>query len=268
MMYVSIFSVLICFYIATFFLDKPRVVNVILALPFFIIVTPYLFFRLYEVKKVEKKMQVVPRFFRDIVDNVESGVSLVRSIKACVNNEYGPLNSEVVKLNNRIEWGIDVETAFMKFAEDVGSEELKKDILLVIEARRVGGHVEKMLREISEKINADNLRKKEIRNSLASNTVTGYISFVIFIFIVIVSFNNLFANLGNASFSGINGGASVGENLIKIDIFKSLITMLSYEMSVLSGMLFGFMSDNNIITGAPHVVALVAITFFAFFLFL
>jgi pilus assembly protein TadC len=265
-------------------LDQPKNINIILMLPFIIFLTPYLFISLYNLKRVESKMQVIPRFLRDIVDNVESGMDLITSIKHTGNNEYSVLNEDIEKLSNQLSWGVDFEVALMSFANNIGSANLKRDFLLVIEARKVGGHVEKILRELSQKINVDNLRSKERKSNLASNTFTGYISFVIFIFIIILVYNNLFVGIAeNMEASNLNGnmntagttsttqyggedGTSTASKQSKI--YLSLLILLSYELAILSGFLFGLMQENNIISGGPHVVILVTLTFIGFFFFI
>ena len=223
--------------------------------------------KLYDLKKVDSKMQVVPRFLRDIVDNVDSGMDLISSIKNTLNNEYSVLNEDIKKLINQLSWGVDFDRAFINFADNIGSSTLKRDFLLVIEARTIGGHVEKILRELSMKIDLDNLRVKERKSNLASNTFTGYISFVIFVFIIIIVYNNLFVGVANSFTQSENMGDSDATNNI-MSINLTLLMLLSYELAILSGFLFGLMQENNVISGAPHVVILMLIVFIGFFFFI
>jgi pilus assembly protein TadC len=163
--------------------NSPRTINVALVLPFVFFLTPYLILSLYELQKIQAKMQVVPRFLRDIVDNMDSGMDLFTAIHSTTSNEYNVLNIEIKKLSNRLHWGIDFDKAMLKFAEDVGDDRLIRDLMLIIEARTLGGHVDKILRELSEKIQTELLRESERTSNLASNTFTGYISFCIFVFL-------------------------------------------------------------------------------------
>lgn len=247
---------------------NPRNVNILLALPFVFFLTPYLIMKLYSVKTVEAKMEVIPRFLRDIVDSVESGTDLVSAIKVTTRNEYGVLNEDILKLANQLSWGVEFDVAFIKFAENIGSTDLKRDFLLVVEARKVGGHVEKILREISLKINTENLRKKERKSNLSSNTFTGYISFIIFVFIIVLVYNNLFLGLGSALLQSTGTDTSQTGGNSQTSIYLTLLILLSYELAILSGFLYGLMQENNLIAGAPHVVALTVITFIGFFFFI
>jgi flagellar protein FlaJ len=259
----SIVGVIFSLYYTFTNITSPQNINIVLALPFLIFLGPYLAMELYGIKKVEAKMAAVPRFLRDVVDNVESGMDLVSSIKGTLGNEYSSLNEDVRKLANQLSWGIEFDKALINFANNVGSYNLRRDLYLVIEARRVGGHVEQILRELSEKINTELLRLKERKSNLASNTFTGYISFVIFIFIIILVYNNLFIGLGDTT-----AQASGGAQNAQTTIYLTLLTLLSYELAVLSGFLFGLMQENNILSGAPHVVILSLLTFIGFFFFI
>ena len=244
-------------------LQNPDLINIIMAFPFILLLTPYLVMSLFDIKKVESKMTVISRFIRDVVDNVESGMDLITSIKTTTGNEYSVLNEDIKKLSNQLSWGVDFDKALMNFADNVGSKDLKRDFRLVIEARRVGGHVEKILRELSLKINTEIMRQRERRNNLASNTFTGYVSFIIFIMIIILVYNSLFQGTTQAEedVSGVANESSGSK------IYLSLLILLSYELAILSGFLFGMMQEGNVISGAPHVVLLTLVTFLGFFFF-
>lgn len=246
----------------------PSNVNLVLALPFIFFLTPYLAMGLFSIKKIENKIEIIPRFLRDVVDNFESGMDLISSINSTTKNEYGVLNEDIRKFSNQLDWGIDFETALLNFAKNIGSESLMRDFRLVIEARKVGGHVEKILRELSIKISTENLRNKERKSNLASNTFTGYISFVIFLFIIIIVYNNLFLGLSDSFDTASTAGqVALEQTNNAVALYLTLFILLAYELAILSGFLFGLMQENNIISGAPHVVILVIITFVSFFFF-
>ena len=241
-------------------------VNFLIAGSVVFFLLPFLLINLYESKRVESKMEVIPRFFRDVVDNVESGADLISAFMNSVENEYGVLNGDVRKFSNQLSWGVNFDKAIMDFAKNVGDIGLQRDISLVVEARRVGGHAEKILRELSGKITTEILRTKERRSNLSSNTFTGYISFVIFLVIIVVVYNNLFVELSETFAEQEGGPGQEFESML--NTYLTLITLLGYEMAILSGFLFGLMQENKLISGAPHVVGLVVLAFIAFFFFI
>lgn len=264
----TLFGFMGSIYFAINNMTYPNSINVVLMLPFILFLAPYLIMSLFKIKRVESKIQIIPRFLRDVVDNVESGMDIISAIKATSENEYSVLNEDIKKLVNQLGWGISFEDAFLNFSKNIGSNDLYRDFLLIIEARKIGGHAEKILRELSIKLNTDNLRNSEIKSNLSSTTFTGYISFMIFILIIVLVYNNLFLGIGSSLGGDQKNADLAAQNADKMSFFLSLLILLSYELAILSGFLFGLMQENNIIAGAPHVVLLVVITFLGFFFFI
>ena len=85
----TIFSFLAALYFSLQNITNPKMINIFLAIPFVLFLTPYLSMSLFQIKRIESKMSVVPRFLRDVVDNVESGMDIISSIHASESNEYG-----------------------------------------------------------------------------------------------------------------------------------------------------------------------------------
>ena len=86
-----------------------------MVLPVIVFLIPYLAMSLFEIKKVEAKVRVIPRFLRDIVDNVESGMDLISAIKSTTKNEYSVLNEDIKKLANQLSWGVSFDNAMRDF---------------------------------------------------------------------------------------------------------------------------------------------------------
>ena len=257
-----VFSVVFV-YLAFLDLQNPSRVNFFLMIPFIFFLMPYLIIRLFKLKKVRQKMVSAPRFFRDFSDSMDSGRSVLSAIQNLKNGEYGVLNEDIVKLSNQLEWGVSFEEAILKFSDNIGSLELRRDILLIIEARKIGGHIEKILKELSEKLDSEISRNKKRRSDLASNTLTGYISFCIFLIIIVITFNSLFEGSIFTQEKELEGEISLNP----LDKFLSLLIILSFEIAILSGLLFGLMGENSILAGVPHTLALTVITFLTYFFF-
>ena len=160
-----------------------------------------------------------------------------------------------------LHWGINMYDALELFAKNIGDASFIRDFKLVIQAQKIGGNVKVILKELASKISIELLREEKRRRDMASVIVTGYISFSIFIFIVVLLFSSLFSSMildGSGGEVGNDRVESYNKNL-------SLFIILSYELAILSGFLFGFMSSGKFIKGGPHVVFLVLIVFLVFF---
>ena len=149
------------------------------------------------------------------------------------------------------------------FARDVGDSAFQRDFQLVIQAQKIGGNVKVILKELATKISVETLRETKRRKDMASVIVTGYLSFSIFIFIIVLLFSSLFSSM---VFDEDDELELRNQKLDSYNKNLSLFIILSYELAILSGFLFGLMSSNNLVKGGPHVVFLVLIVFLVFFL--
>lgn len=256
------------FFIGTFLafinLDNPEYVNLYLIFPFIFFLFPYIIYSTYKYYSVNSKMQSMPRFLRDIVDSIEGGMDFISSIHSTTKTDYGSLNYDILKLSNRLHWGVNMYDSLDLFAKNIGDKSFMRDFKLVIQAQKIGGHVKIILKELSEKISVENLRTDKRQKDMSSNIVTGYISFGIFTLIVIILFSTLFSSLVFES-NFQDNGQNPEEIVESYNTNLSLFIILSYELAILSGFLFGFMGKGSFISGGPHVIILVLIVFFIFF---
>lgn len=252
-------------YLAFKNIDDPGNVNLFLMLPFIFFLLPYIIYSLYSSYYVEIKMKNIPRFLRDIVDNMEGGMDFISAIHETAQTDYRVLNYDIYKLSNRLYWGINMYDALALFAKDIGSESFQRDFSLVIQAQKIGGHVEVIIRELSDKIANENSRDEMRKKDMSSNTVTGYISFGIFTLIVILLFSTLFSSL---VFENQGENADLRELEKSYNTNLSLFILLAYELAILSGFLYGVMSNNSFVSGGPHVIILVVLVFLIFFGFI
>ncbi|MFP4402477.1 MAG: type II secretion system F family protein [Candidatus Nanoarchaeia archaeon] len=264
--YIFISATLVGFIISLYLsftnLNNPEDVNLYLMFPFVFFLFPYIIYSVYNSYYVDIKMRNIPRFLRDIVDNMEGGMDFITAIHETAQTDYRALNYDVYKLSNRIYWGVDIYEALTLFTADVGSKKFQRDFSLIIQAQKIGGHVKIVIRELSDKIAEENSRNEMRKKDMSSNTVTGYISFGVFTLIVILLFSTLFSSL---VFDNQDANSSIRELEESYNTNLSLFIILAYELAILSGFLFGIMSNNSFISGGPHVIILVFVVFILFF---
>ena len=241
----------------------PKALNLVLFSPFVLIVFPYLFYNFYIDKNIKKKMSEVPRFLRDLTDKFISGIDFVSSITSINSEDYYYLKEDVTKFQNSINWGISVEESFLNFAKKIKDPNFLEEVKLILEARKIGGNIEILLTELSSKIEKDNKREKEKKLGLYETNFTGYISFILFLAMIVILYNTLFLELATV---GLDDG-EIGRS-DEVNFVLSLFIILSYELGVLSGFIFGFMQETKFSAGAFHIFNLSTICFFIFLLFI
>ena len=261
-------SIVVYFLLISFMSDKlnlmlnPNFLNLFLFSPFILIVFPYLFYNFYIDNIIKKKMREVPRLLRDISEKFMSGIDLISSINSLDYEDYYYLKEDIYKFQNSIDWGISVEESFLNFAKRIKDSNFLEEIKLILEAKKIGGNIEILLLELSRKIEKDNKRNKEKEIALFETNFTGYVSFILFLVMFVILYNTLFLELAGA---GLESEDARSE---EINFILSLFMILSYELAVLSGFIFGFMQETKFSSGAFHIFNLSTICFFIFLLFI
>ena len=67
-------------------LDSPEKVNLYLILPFLFFLFPYILLSMYKLHISALKLNAIPRFLRDVVDNIEGGMDFLSAIHSGVKN--------------------------------------------------------------------------------------------------------------------------------------------------------------------------------------
>ena len=265
-----VFAIMIVIYIVQRYdlLLQPKTLNLILFIPFLCVLFPYLFYISFLDKGIKKKMSEIPRFLRDITDKFIAGSDLVSSITSLNIDDYFYLRDNIKRFQNSIKWGVTFEEAFVKFTKDLKSENFTEEIRLILEAKKIGGNVDILLLELSKKIEKDNKRGEEKKIGLYETNFTGYISFILFLSMIVILYNTLFLELSNVGLTDTGFESTDGEPKEEIRFILSLFIILSYELSVLSGFIFGFMQETKFSAGALHISALSTVSFLIFLVFI
>ena len=232
-----VFAIMIVVYIVQRYdlLLQPKTLNLVLFIPFLCVLFPYLFYISFLDKGIKKKMSEIPRFLRDITDKFIAGSDLVSSITSLNIDDYFYLRDNIKRFQNSIKWGVTFEEAFVKFTKDLKSENFTEEIRLILEAKKIGGNVDILLLELSKKIEKDNKRGEEKKIGLYETNFTGYISFILFLSMIVILYNTLFLELSNVGLTDTGFESTDGEPKEEIRFILSLFIILSYELSVLSG---------------------------------
>ena len=239
----------------------------IFALSFIIGGFPFLIKLILESKKEADIEDMFLEFSRDLVEGVESGTPISKTILNLKNKNYGSLNPHVVKLSNQVELGIPLKNALDVFSKDIKSDVISRAVTLIKEAERSGGQIEKILNSVAYSLNQTQVLKKERRASVSSIVMQGYIIFFIFIIIMLVMQFKVLPivsdmgqiNLGSSGTIGEEtantGAAGISSNQIS-NSFLYLILAQGFFM----GLIIGKISEGKVKAGLKHSFILFAIS--------
>jgi len=239
----------------------------ILAISFIIGGFPFLMNLILESKKETDIEEMFLEFSRDLVEGVESGTPISKTILNLRTKNYGSLNPHVKKLSNQVELGIPLKNAFDVFSRDIKSDVISRAITLIKEAERSGGEIEKILGSVAYSLNQTQVLKKERRATVSSLVVQGYIIFFIFLVIMLVMQFKILPIVSDMGQITTSDSGTIGQDNAKSNTpaitprqisnsFLYLILVQGFFM----GVIIGKISEGKIKAGLKHSFILVAIS--------
>ena len=117
-----------------------------------IILFPFVLSSIIEGRQEREKDEKFLEFSRALVESVESGTPISRSIINMSQKDFGSLTLHVQKLANQIQLGIPLQTALQTFAYDTKSQIIIRAITLIREADKTGGNINTILDSVAKSV--------------------------------------------------------------------------------------------------------------------
>lgn len=246
--------------------NSTNIFSFLLGVGFLIMILPFIIYSVLDTKSEREKEEMFLEFTRSLVESVDSGTPISRSIVNIKAKNFGSLSPHIEKLANQIELGIPIKEALETFAYDTKNKTIIRAITLIREAEKTGGSINSILESVATSVSEIEKLKAERRAAISSIVVEGYIIFFIFIIIMIVmQVEILPMTAGIASISsegsGIPGSGSIGLNggkQINTDDFSNAFLGLLISQGFFAGLVIGKLAEGNIKAGAKHSFIMVA----------
>jgi flagellar protein FlaJ len=238
------------------------------------------FIRQAEQKQID---QLFPEFVRNLVNSVKSGMPVPLAVSHVADRDYRSLTKHVRKLANQLDWNIPLHKALMTFAEDTGSDMIKRSVVTVIEAEKSGGNIEDVLDSVTASVVQVRKMRSERKAAIYAQVVQSYIIFFVFIAVMIVIMNSLvpylslmqgtsLQELGSSGVSVVRGGLADLTQKVEIDFssvpayfksmgrwfvsMKGIFFMLAVIQGAFSGLAIGKLSEGRVAAGLKHSLIL------------
>ena len=222
---------------------------------FVLVAVPFLL-RHKHYKDLKTLESLFPKYLHDVSSNISAGMTLSQAVKSTDSNEYGTLTQYVREISAKLSWGISFERALTDFSEKMGSIAMKRNIRTIVESYHSGGKISIILESVSQSLAELEKIKKERSASVYSQTVNGYMIYVIFLGIM-AGLSHVLVPVFQSDVSGGSTGLT--------DVLKSLFRDLTIVQGVFAGIAIGKMSEGTIVAGIKHSIIFVV---FAYSLFL
>lgn len=211
--------------------------------------------------KIEK---ATPEFLRDLATASKTGIPLQIALEHASKRMYGPLTIELKLLVAHMSWGMNFNDALLEFSKRLDLTLVKKATVLIIEAGRHGGDLCDIFESTAKYVENVNAWSEKRRMQTFPYVAIFYFSVFMFLFIIIIISNMMFAPLAQSSAADF----SFIKPILTQDQSRRLFLHASLLESLFGGLIAGKINEDSFTDGLKHVGVLSIITGISFYLFL
>ncbi len=249
--------------------QSSTIIIAVFSLGLVFIFIPYFAFEFMEFNEIKKAEDGFPAFLRDMSQSVSSGMSLPSAIKTCTQAKYGVLSKYVNKLNVWLSWGLPFPEAWQKFTDSLQKSELIRRINgIVLESFIAGGDIGTVMNSLASDVNLLKRLEAEKKSMMQQQIIIMYVIFFIFVGIIIGLYKILVPILYVQKVGVFGGIALRPAEDIGIEYFKNLFFLMTMVQSACIGLIAGQIAEEKLIGGLKHIIVMIAIGAFAFFMFI
>jgi flagellar protein FlaJ len=211
--------------------------------------------------KIEK---AVPEFLRDLATASRTGIPLQAALEHASKRTYGPLTEELKVMVAHMSWGMNFNEALAEFSKSIDLPLIKKATVLINEAGKHGGDLNDIFESTAKYLESMNFWNEKRRVQTFPYVAIFYFSVLMFLFIIIVISNMMFAPLAHSTATS----ASFIRPILTQAQSKRLFLQASLLESLFGGLIAGKINEDSFVDGLKHVAVLALITGIAFYFFM
>ncbi|MDY6779599.1 MAG: type II secretion system F family protein [Halobacteria archaeon] len=254
-------------------------------IPLFIMTVPLSFFHEIKKRREKKIIRELPETLKKLESANDTGMTLKEAIDLVSETSSGVLAKELDRVHTQIEWNTDMNEALIGFANRMRIPRLCRTIKLITKANEASGNIRGVLQVAARDVDASYKLDRERFQNMIIYTVIIIISFLVFLFVIVIldkSFLSKMAEVGGSGGGGGGGGgaaaatggggggggptgmASFGS--IPIDTYRMVFFHAGIIQGFTSGIVAGQMGEDDVVSGLKYgiVMALIALIVFAF----
>jgi len=212
-------------------------------------------------RKIER---ATPEFLRDLATASKTGIPLQVALEHASNRMYGPLTNELKLLVAHMSWGLNFNEALTEFSNRIDLPLIKRATILIIEAGKHGGDLSDIFESTARYLENVNAWSEKRRQQTLPYIAIFYFSVFIFLFIIIIISNMMFAPMSSISSTSI----SFIKPIMTQAASKRLFLHTALLESLFGGLIAGKINEDSFIDGLKHVTILALASGIAFYFFL
>ena len=212
-----------------------------------------------------------PDFLDRMASVNEAGLTVVSSIKRVSQTDLGALGAELRRAHRDIECGADVASALQRMANRTQAPMLTRSVALITNAMGASGDISPVLRIAANETEDTRSLREERRQQMLTYLVVIYVSFFVFLGIIVALTVSFVPAIESASQSAAFSGDSVasssvfsGLGEVNTDAYSLLFFHVTLVQGVFSGLIAGQLGEGSVADGLKHATLLVFVTYVVF----
>ncbi|WP_123534602.1 type II secretion system F family protein [Halosimplex salinum] len=252
---------------------QPRILDDVLIQAFlFVVGTFAIVWELYS-RRIARMEAALPELLERLASLNDAGMSVVEGFERVRESDLGILSVEVDRICRDLTYGANVDDALRRFGLRVRTTATTRVVTLLTNALRASGNLAPVLRIAGEQASAEIKLRRKRRQQMFTYLVVIYISFVVFLVIIIAVQEVLVPSLPN-NVPTPDGTNSLAVNVDQFARFgqvdKAAYTLVFFHTAILQAVLSGFiggqLGEGSLKDGAKHAAIMLAVAYGAFVL--
>jgi archaeal flagellar protein FlaJ len=226
---------------------------------------PFGFYYNKDRKRILAMDDKFPDFLRDIAESARAGMTLPRALVTAATGTYGALTPEIKMMAAQVEWGVEFGDALQRFATRAKTPLIDRTVALIVEAQRAGGSVVDILTAASEDAREIKQIISERNTQMSMYNVVIYISFFVFIAVVLVLSAQFIPAFKTAV--GAASGQQVGGLQFRDfdpEDFNTIFFQAALVQAIGGGLVGGVLSKGSPVAGFMHIGVMMIVAWISF----
>jgi flagellar protein FlaJ len=206
-----------------------------------------------------------PDFLRDLAESARAGMTLPRALVTAATGTYGALTPEIRIMAAQVEWGVEFGEALARFSKRCRTPLIDRTVSLIVEAQRAGGSVVDILTAAAEDAREIKQIVSERNTQMSMYNVVIYISFFVFIAVVLVLSAQFIPAFKKAV--GAASGQQVGGLQFRDfdpEDFNTIFFQAALVQAIGGGLVGGVLSKGSPVAGFMHIGVMMVAAWLSF----
>jgi len=224
-------------------------------------------------RRVSHIEAATPELLERLASLNEAGMTLVTSFRRVRGSDVGVLTPEVDRIWADISMGANVDDALVRFGRRVRTTAISRVVTLLTKAMHASGELGPVLRIAATQARADHRLRNRRRQQMLTYLVVIYISFFVFLVIIVAVQEVLVPALpssvptpSNANSLGVNTDQFTRLGRVDKAAYTLVFFHIALAQAVLTGFVGGQLGEGSLKDGAKHAAILLGIAYVAFVL--